>query len=307
MKLSSQFNYSKPTFYEHPFGMLMLERSYSSAAYKYGFNGKEKDNEINVDGGDYNFGARIYDGRLGRFLSVDPEIKKYPYFTSYLFAGNIPTRLIDFQGEGPGDILIVFPGGNLCPVLFTPSQPSVDNIFDKTEKNAGTSIKQTVIYPMTDQEIIDVMVKAIVDNKKINPDSKVVLYGYSYGGVIALKVSRELEKKGIMVDLLVTVDVANGNQSDKVDRNIPNNVKKNVNYYQTNDPNDDFEGNVKEVIINSKGGPTFLRGDNEGNTSVENHDLSEATYDGKPMDHHSVDDASQDDVISIINEELEPK
>ena len=31
------------------FGMLMRERTYSSATYRFGFNGKEKDNEIHDD------------------------------------------------------------------------------------------------------------------------------------------------------------------------------------------------------------------------------------------------------------------
>ncbi len=80
------------------FGMLMQERSYSSPAYRYGFNGKEKDNEINVDGGDYDFGARIYDSRLGRFLTIDPASKKWPNLSSYLFANNSPLSGVDFNG-----------------------------------------------------------------------------------------------------------------------------------------------------------------------------------------------------------------
>ena len=51
----------------YPFGSPMATRAYSSGGYRFGFNGKEKDDEINVDGGSYDFGARIYDGRLGSF------------------------------------------------------------------------------------------------------------------------------------------------------------------------------------------------------------------------------------------------
>ena len=56
--------------YYTTFGSPMPMRTWSdpNAKYKYGFNGKEKDNEVNVDGGDYDFGARIYDSRLGRWL-----------------------------------------------------------------------------------------------------------------------------------------------------------------------------------------------------------------------------------------------
>jgi uncharacterized protein RhaS with RHS repeats len=41
---------------------------------------------------------RIYDGRLGRFLSVDPIAKKYPMLTPYQFASNTPIQAIDLDG-----------------------------------------------------------------------------------------------------------------------------------------------------------------------------------------------------------------
>ncbi len=86
----------------HPtFGSPMPTRSWKdpNAKYKYGFNGKEKDNEINVDGGDYDFGARIYNSRLGRWLSLDPLMKKYPQFSTYCFALDNPSLYIDFNGK----------------------------------------------------------------------------------------------------------------------------------------------------------------------------------------------------------------
>jgi RHS repeat-associated protein len=43
--------------------------------YRYGFNGKENDKDISEGGQDY--GMRIYDSRLGKFLSVDPITKSY--------------------------------------------------------------------------------------------------------------------------------------------------------------------------------------------------------------------------------------
>ena len=46
-----------------------------NSGYKYGFNGKEKSSEISLE--ECDFGARIYDGRLGRWLSVDPLQLKY--------------------------------------------------------------------------------------------------------------------------------------------------------------------------------------------------------------------------------------
>jgi len=67
--------------------MMQPGRKYSAGnGYRYGFNGKEIDKDISLGGQDY--GMRIYDGRLGRFLSVDPMTANYPWYTPYQFAGN---------------------------------------------------------------------------------------------------------------------------------------------------------------------------------------------------------------------------
>ena len=86
----------------YPFGMLMSGRQFSSPAYRYGFNGKEKTDEWNGNtGANYDYGARIYDSRLGRFLSVDPLTKQFPMFAPYQFAGNTPIEAIDLDGAEP--------------------------------------------------------------------------------------------------------------------------------------------------------------------------------------------------------------
>jgi RHS repeat-associated protein len=84
----------------------MPGRKYSaenSAKYRYGFNGKENDDEVKGEGNQQDYGFRIYDPRLGRFLSVDPLTISYPWYTPYQFAGNKPIQFIDLDGleEGP--------------------------------------------------------------------------------------------------------------------------------------------------------------------------------------------------------------
>jgi len=83
------------------FGSAIQSRSYASGAYRYGFNGKEEEDE-NFEGA-YAFEARIYDSRLGRFLSVDPRSHEYRWQSSYVFAKNSPLKYVDLLGEGPGD------------------------------------------------------------------------------------------------------------------------------------------------------------------------------------------------------------
>ncbi len=91
----------------YPFGLQMEGRTLESESYRYGFNGKEKDES--GEWGDlthYDYGFRIYNPGLGRFLSVDPLTKSYPWYTPYQFAGNKPTRFIDLDGKEEWDLML---------------------------------------------------------------------------------------------------------------------------------------------------------------------------------------------------------
>lgn len=76
----------------------MPGRQYNSNQYRYGFNGKENDNEVKGTGNQQDYGLRIYDPRLGKFLSTDPLSKKYPFYSPYQFAGNTPIFASDLDG-----------------------------------------------------------------------------------------------------------------------------------------------------------------------------------------------------------------
>jgi len=77
----------------------MPGRSFVGASqYRYGFNGKENDPEVKGNGNSIDFGARMYDSRLGRFMSRDPYESSFSYQTSYCFAGNSPMWSIDEDG-----------------------------------------------------------------------------------------------------------------------------------------------------------------------------------------------------------------
>ncbi|MCC7303502.1 MAG: hypothetical protein IT233_12755 [Bacteroidia bacterium] len=68
-------------------------------SYRYGFDGVEKDDEVKGSGNSYDFGARIYDPRLGRWLSVDPLSKNYPSYSPFNFASSNPVYFIDRDGR----------------------------------------------------------------------------------------------------------------------------------------------------------------------------------------------------------------
>jgi RHS repeat-associated protein len=82
----------------YPFGLEMTGRT-ESATYRYGFNGKEKDpsgqwsNQTH-----YDYGFRIYNPTIGKFLSVDPLTKEFPWNSTYAFAENDVIRSIDLEG-----------------------------------------------------------------------------------------------------------------------------------------------------------------------------------------------------------------
>ncbi|MFW6222508.1 MAG: RHS repeat domain-containing protein, partial [Bacteroidota bacterium] len=64
-----------------------------------------KDDEwTGVTGSHLDFGARIYDSRINRWLSVDPKARKSPGWTGYNFVKNSPLIRIDPDGEE--DVLV---------------------------------------------------------------------------------------------------------------------------------------------------------------------------------------------------------
>jgi RHS repeat-associated protein len=92
----------------YPFGMLQPGRSYLSSTgsqYRYGFNGKENDNEVKGEGNQQDYGMRIYDPRIGKFLSVDPLSKSYPWNSPYAFAENDVIRSVDLDGLEKFDVV----------------------------------------------------------------------------------------------------------------------------------------------------------------------------------------------------------
>jgi RHS repeat-associated protein len=91
----------------YAFGAPISNRSYvaTGSNYRFGFNGKENDNEVKSSGNQQDYGMRIYDPRLGKFLSVDPLTSKYPWYSPYQFAGNMPIMANDLDGAEPEEMI----------------------------------------------------------------------------------------------------------------------------------------------------------------------------------------------------------
>jgi RHS repeat-associated protein len=136
-----------------------------------GFNGDEEDVEIGLT----NLNHRLYDSRLGRFISPDPLVKNVldgQAFNRYTFAENNPLSFIDptglqsmptDPGPGPGGIEPLSPGAPLTPEEAAasqgdgvptlppfndgPSDPSALGAFSVSDSAGSMSPAPTVTMP----------------------------------------------------------------------------------------------------------------------------------------------------------------
>ncbi len=83
--------------YQYPFGSVAKGRSFSSTAYRYGYQGSEKDNEFKGDNNSYTTEFRQLDTRLGRWLTIDPKLNAWD--NPYMSMGNNPIWHNDINGD----------------------------------------------------------------------------------------------------------------------------------------------------------------------------------------------------------------
>ena len=88
----------------YPFGGTFASADGNVQAYKY--NGKELDTKKGVNW--YDYGARMYDAALGRFMTIDRFTEKYNTMSPYQYGGNNPVNNIDING----DSIIIQPNAN---------------------------------------------------------------------------------------------------------------------------------------------------------------------------------------------------
>jgi RHS repeat-associated protein len=88
----------------YPYGMIIPGLSLMAAPGKwngYKYNGKELQKEMGQNRLDY--GRRMYDPTIGRFITVDPWAERYYSVSPYIYSFNNPLRFIDPDGRGPLD------------------------------------------------------------------------------------------------------------------------------------------------------------------------------------------------------------
>lgn len=219
--------------------------------YRFGFNGQEKDNEIKGIGNSINYLARIYDSRLGRFMSVDPLTSKFPYYTPYQFAGNTPIQAIDLDGAEPAppeagkrNLLVVVQGWtHINPdegmtQTINAQKKSINMASDDALGMVHYSLGrqhddlQTVIFASTEGTSTKRDVINTIDMfKSTNPNAKIITVGHSLGAenlIDALESSPSTK-----VDLMITVDPrGTGAFRGSTNNDVGANVQNAINYWQ---------------------------------------------------------------------------
>ncbi len=196
---------------------MMVGRKFSATNnYRFGFNGKEQDGEVKGTGEQYDYGFRIYDPRIGKFLSVDPLYKTYPYYTPYQFAGNMPIAAIDLDGL---EVKVSFDFATVTK--------------DRTaiEIKSSVSIKVQIInlsaIPNTDLDLQNIALNLSSDlSNKLGGKSTAIMTlpfifkskGNHVIGVETVKDSKDSKDYSVTFNTYVTTDISVVNDISKIDK-----------------------------------------------------------------------------------------
>ena len=133
---------------ETPFGMTMPGRSYNAHTLRHGFTGHEKESDLAE--GIYTTEYRLYDTRVGRWLSVDPLFEKYVSMSPYNYCMLNPVMLVDPDGRK----LIIVDGNR--KIEYIPYKTTIEEAVTEFAKKAIVSLNY--LYknaPNTTQPVID--------------------------------------------------------------------------------------------------------------------------------------------------------
>jgi RHS repeat-associated protein len=176
----------------YPFGMLQPDRSYSLGSYRYGFNGKENDNEVKREANQQDYGMRTYDPRVARFLSVDPLTPKYPELTPYQFASNTPIQATDVDG-----LEAFFIHGTTSSSERWTENPKLIPTLLKLANTYYTNISFNWKAPLTnnakDRSVAAKQLATYVINNRVN-DEEITLIAHSHGGNVAIQAAEIIYK-----------------------------------------------------------------------------------------------------------------
>ncbi len=288
----------------YPFGQVMRTRHYPNnggvngffARHRYGFNGKEADYEGEINTlNTYDYGFRIYNPGIARFLSVDPLTKKFAMLTPFQFASNTPIQAIDLDGLEAAcinhyttSLVIVVQGMENA----NPDREHTQVQNDKYNKS-GIEINglsriyddakdkpeiQVVVFSSSTNEFTKKDITTTIrEFKKMNPNGNVIVTGHSLGADNLVEMARE--NTDLTIDHMILLDLADPSWDTD---NISSNVKSVNNYFVPD---------------------KSLLGSNPGGEEIEIDDPKQTTGKNIPKPnstHTSIDQDMQNDVSKEI-------
>ncbi len=128
------------------------------------------------------------------------------------------------------------------------------------------------------QEVLS-LVKQNFDSK----DGLLILYGYSFGAQLLMEFLNFFKQDNIQIGLLITVDAAKGFASFAVNNDVTENVKHNLNIYQTN---------YSKILSHGDA--------NEGRNVTNVNLTGEKNKKGEEIEHANIDDYSLLFVTQVI-------
>ena len=139
------------------FGMTLPGRSYNAHTLRHGFTGHEKESDLAE--GIYTTEYRLYDARVGRWLSVDPLFEKYVGMSPYNYCMLNPVMMVDPDGEdvvicdGEEHFLYVPQTSNLYDGNNVVIKNSVAVLNDMYSTKSGSKVLNALISSPTECKI----------------------------------------------------------------------------------------------------------------------------------------------------------
>ena len=147
----------------YPFGTPYSDGTPTNTAmqpFKYG----AKELDMTHGWHTYDFGARIYDPTLARWLSPDPMMEKYYPWSPYVYCGNDPVRYVDPDGR---DYSVYVDNSN-GTILISAFFFCTENDYERCSNDCSYWNQQSGLFSAGNYEINFLFTPIVVDNSLLS-------------------------------------------------------------------------------------------------------------------------------------------